>query len=73
MPFMTNGKRDYKKSIFFEEWPKYDEKLSKKEMTVLIIQVNGKTRDKIENEVILSEEETKEIVLKREKIKKGVS
>ena len=68
----SNSSKANKKSIFFEEWPKYDEKLSKKEMTVLIIQVNGKTRDKIENEVILSEEETKEIVLKREKIKKWV-
>lgn len=48
-----------KKSIFKESWPKYDQELVKDEIIILIIQVNGKVRDKIEVAVDISEEEAK--------------
>jgi len=59
-----------KNSIFKEKWPQYDEKLIKKETFQLVIQVNGKLRDKVEVEADISEKEAKKIVLEREKIKR---
>ncbi len=38
----------HKDSIFEEKWPKYDKKLVRTEKILIIIQVNGKLRDKIE-------------------------
>lgn len=60
---------DKKKSIFLESWPEYDEKLIKKEMIELVIQINGKMRDKIEVKSDISEDEAKKIVLSNDKIK----
>jgi len=58
-----------KKSIFLESWPEYDEKLIKKDMIDLIIQVNGKVRDKVEAKSDISENEAKKLALSNEKIK----
>ena len=58
------------KSVFEEEWPKYDPKLIKEETFQLIIQINGKTRDTIEASVGVSEKEARELALKSEKIQK---
>jgi len=62
----------HKKSIFSEKWPKYSEELIKEETTTLIIQINGKVRDKIEVETGISEKEAKELTLKQEKVKKWI-
>jgi leucyl-tRNA synthetase len=59
-------------SVFRQHWPKYDPKLIKEEMITLVIQVNGKVRDKIEVEATISEEKAKELALSREKIKKWI-
>jgi leucyl-tRNA synthetase len=56
-------------SIFDEQWPEYDEKLIKKDTIDLVIQVNGKMRDKIEIKADISEKEAKELVLSSDKIK----
>jgi leucyl-tRNA synthetase len=61
---------DKKKSIFEEKWPKYDPKLAQEEKITLIIQINGKVRDKIETATALSEKEAKKLTLNREKVKK---
>jgi len=61
-----------KKSIFLEGWPKYDKKFLKKEVVTLIVQINGKVRDKIEVKADISEKEAKEIALSQEKIKKWI-
>jgi len=61
-----------KKSIFFEKWPKYDIELIKEEMITLVIQINGKVRDKIEVEANISEEKAREFVLAREKVQKWI-
>ena len=60
------------KSIFEEKWPKYDIELAKEEKIILIVQINGKIRDKIEIEKGISQEKVKEIVLEREKVKKWI-
>ena len=62
----------HSESIFLEKWPKYDKKLIKDEMVTLIIQVNGKVRDKIEVPADISEKEARELTLKREKVKKWI-
>lgn len=58
------------KSIFEEKWPQYRSELIKKRKIILIIQINGKKRDLIEIDISTSEKEIKELVQKREKIKK---
>jgi len=62
----------HQKSIFFEKWPKYEPKLVKEEMITLVIQINGKVRDKIEVPVDISEKDAKELTLGREKVKKWI-
>jgi len=61
-----------KKSIFLEKWPEYDSKLIKEEIVTLVIQVNGKVRDKIEVEVDISEEKAKELVISQKKVKNWI-
>lgn len=65
-------KLGHQKSIFFEKWPQYDKKMIKEEKVTLIIQINGKVRDKIEVETGLSEAKAKELTLAREKVKNHI-
>lgn len=58
------------KSIFLDGWPEFSEALTKDEEIELIVQVNGKVRDKIKVSAGISEEEAKEISLASEKIKR---
>ncbi|MBP7212263.1 leucine--tRNA ligase [bacterium] len=58
-----------KTSIHDEPWCKYDENLAKASSITLIIQVNGKVRDKIEVDESLSQDELKEIAMKSDKVK----
>ncbi len=74
-PHMTEELWDYlgeKDSIHQQEWPQYDPKLVKKEEITLIVQVNGKLRDKFKVKAGISKEKAKELVLKREKIKERI-
>jgi len=59
----------HKKSIFTEKWPQFDKNLVKDETIELVIQINGKVRDKIEVAADIFEEEAKKIALASEKIK----
>jgi len=61
-----------KKSIFFEKWPEYDKKLVIEEKITLVIQINGKVRDKAEVAEDISEEEAKKLTLEREKVKQWI-
>jgi leucyl-tRNA synthetase len=56
-------------SIHNQPWPKYDEELVKEEEITLVIQVNGKLRDKVLVPVSISEVEAKELALGRERVK----
>lgn len=66
-------KLNHKKSIFLEKWPKPEEEFLTEEEYELIIQINGKLRDKIKIKSDLSEEEIKNFAQKQEKIKKYLS
>jgi leucyl-tRNA synthetase len=59
-----------KDSIHKQKWPRYNQKFIKEESITLIIQVNGKVRDKIEVEAKISEKKAKELAISREKVKK---
>ena len=52
-----------------QKWPKYDEKLIEEQKVLLIVQINGKLRDKIEIKSGISREEAEKLVLGSEKIK----
>ena len=56
-------------SIHNQSWPKWDEELAKEEEVTLVIQVNGKLRDKVTVPVSITEDEAKELAFGREKIK----
>ncbi|MFA6436842.1 MAG: leucine--tRNA ligase [Candidatus Paceibacterota bacterium] len=56
------------RSISEEPWPKYDEKLIKKDVFSLVVQVNGKVREMIECPIGISESEAKEKALSSSKI-----
>jgi leucyl-tRNA synthetase len=58
----------YKSSVFKQSWPDYDKNLIQEETFQLIIQINGKVRDKVEVSKDISEAEAKETSLKRDKI-----
>ncbi len=58
-----------KDSIFKEQWPNYDEKLIRKEIFELVIQINGKVRDKVKADADISEKQAGKLALEREKIK----
>jgi len=52
-----------------QKWPKYDEKLIKEKNVLLIVQINGKVRDKIEAKADIEQKEAEKLVMKSEKIK----
>ncbi|MGB6865614.1 MAG: leucine--tRNA ligase [Candidatus Aminicenantaceae bacterium] len=54
-------------------WPDYDPELAKEETVTIVVQVNGKLRDKFEVERDLPEDEVKEKALGLSRIKKIVS
>ncbi|MDP3935281.1 MAG: leucine--tRNA ligase [Candidatus Giovannonibacteria bacterium] len=58
-----------KNSIHTEEWPKYDPKLIEETTFELIVQINGKVRDKFEAPAGISEAEATSLTLSREKVK----
>jgi leucyl-tRNA synthetase len=59
-------------SVHSQLWPRCDKKLAKEIIITLIIQINGKVRDKIEVEADISEEKAKRLSLSSEKIKKWI-
>jgi leucyl-tRNA synthetase len=63
-------KLGHKESIFKEKWPVFDPVLAQEEKINLIIQINGKVRDKIETEPGITEEDAKAMALASEKVKK---
>lgn len=56
-------------SIHNQSWPRWDEELAKDEEITLVIQVNGKLRDRIMVPVSITEAEAKELALGSERAK----
>jgi leucyl-tRNA synthetase len=55
-------------SIHNQPWPKWEEELVKEEEVTLVIQVNGKLRDRVTVPVSITEAEARELALGRERI-----
>ena len=58
-----------KTSIHDEPWCEWDENLAKASSITLVVQVNGKVKDKIEVDESLDQEEMKQVALNSEKVK----
>jgi leucyl-tRNA synthetase len=56
-------------SIHTQSFPAWDEKLIAEEQFTLVIQVNGKLRDRVEVPVSITESEVRELALNRERVK----
>ena len=63
------GKRD---SIYNQKWPSFDEEVLARDEVTIVVQINGKLRDKISLPTGLSEKEILERVLKNERVKSFV-
>ena len=59
----------YTNSIHEEKWCEWDETLAKASKITLVVQINGKVKDKVEVDEGVSDEELKQIALTTEKIK----
>ena len=60
------------KSVHLEKWPVFDEDALKENSYELVIQINGKVRDKINVEINISDDEIKEKTLIRPNVKKWI-
>ena len=56
-------------SIHNQRWPRWDEALAKDEEITLVVQVNGKLRDRITVSASITEAEARQMVLERQKVK----
>lgn len=56
-------------SIFADKWPVYDANLAKDEEIEMVVQVNGKVRDRLMVALDVTEDEIKEMALESEKVK----
>jgi leucyl-tRNA synthetase len=65
----SGSKLGRKNTISKESWPKYNPKLVKEEIVTLVIQINGKVRDKVEVNSDIIEEEARKLTLDRERVK----
>jgi len=61
--------RGHKYSIHNQSWPQWDEALAKDEEITLVIQVNGKLRDRITVPASITEAEARQIAMERERVK----
>ena len=60
----------HKKSVFAEPWPKYDLRKIKEETFELVVQINGKVRDRFEVPVGILQKDVQKLTLERENVKK---
>ena len=57
---------------FEEEWPTFEEELTKEHKMNLVVQINGKIRETIPAKIGLTKEEYEKLAFDSEKIKKAV-
>jgi len=60
-------------SIHNQPWPEYDRELAKEEEITLVIQVNGKVRDKVVVPASIGESEAKKLAMNRERVKAHIN
>lgn len=57
------------RSIFEEAWPGWDEDLAAEKLRTMVVQVNGKVRDRIDVPTTISEEQMKAMALSSERVR----
>ena len=62
-------RRGHGYSIHNQSWPQWDEELAKDEEITLVVQVNGKLRDRITVPVSIAETEAKQLALESQRVK----
>ncbi|MFI3300072.1 MAG: leucine--tRNA ligase [Candidatus Gastranaerophilales bacterium] len=60
-------------SIHAQKWCEFDENLAKSSSITLVVQINGKVKDKIEADEALSQDDLKDLALNSEKIKEQLA
>ena len=55
-------------SIHQQSWPEWDAELAADEVVTLVVQVNGRLRDRIEVPASVTEDEAKEVALQSERV-----
>ena len=60
-------------SVHSQKWPEWDETLAKASTITLVVQINGKVKDKIEADEDSSQDDLKSLALSSEKIKDLIS
>jgi leucyl-tRNA synthetase len=63
----------YKKSLYLESWPQYNPSAIKEDEILIVVQINGKLREKIKVVPDISEKVIKEKVLELPKVKKWIN
>ncbi|HSU89977.1 MAG TPA: leucine--tRNA ligase [Sporolactobacillaceae bacterium] len=58
----------HKSSVHLESWPKFDPSLARDETVTVVVQINGKVRDRLEVAVGTPEAEVRELALKSEAV-----
>jgi len=58
----------YEYSIHNQNWPQWDEKLVARDEFILVVQVNGKVRDKVTVPVTVTEDDAKKVAAEQEKV-----
>lgn len=57
-------------SVHFEAWPTYDEAMLTEDKVTMVVQVNGKVRDKVRVSSSISAEEMRSLALESEKVRR---
>ena len=65
-------KLGHKDTIAYESWPTYDESKTVEDEVEIVIQINGKIRDKIVVPADMDGEKVKELALESEAVKKQI-
>jgi leucyl-tRNA synthetase len=64
--------KGYGSMLADETWPSWDEDLAREEMVTLVIQVNGKVRDRLDVSADITSDQATELALGSEKIKSWI-
>jgi leucyl-tRNA synthetase len=59
-------------SVHVSRWPAYDEALAKQDRVVLVVQVDGRVRDRIEVDASATEDEVRDLALGSDKAKRAI-
>ena len=65
-------KLGHNETITYETWPTYDDSKTKEQLVTIVVQINGKVRDKIEVSADLDQEEIKKIALGSSKVQEYI-